>query len=186
MGIHPEMLTAMCDLPLPKGFRVAELGDQRIGPDGKGYRRLAMDWYLEHGCSAYVSIDGNSGGTMIWDLNRPLPSTMMAGFDLVTDFGTGEHIFNQAQVWQTLHELCVVGGYIIYDRPIAGYPAHGYYCVDPCLLDEVAEVNHYRVVLRGTRKTTRGTLMRGIWQRVLGGPFVVPQQGRYRASLTIC
>lgn len=183
MGIHLEFLDHIKALSLPRGFCVAELGDQRIAPNPTE-RRLAQDWYREIGCGTYLSIDGNGRGTMTWDLNRPLPDTI-GTYDLVTDFGTGEHVFDQAQVWRTLHNLCTMGGFIVWDRPTQGYPSHGYYCTDPCLFDDLAAANHYRVRLRETRKMPRGLLSRGIWQRVTAAPFVVPQQGRYQASLKI-
>jgi hypothetical protein len=186
MGILAEPLADLRALKLPHGFRVAELGDQWVTATKP--HRLAATWYREElHCGTYVSIDGNGRGTHRWDLNRPLPMGILSlgRFDLVTDFGTGEHIFDQAQVWRTLHDLCVVGGYIAFDRPAQGYPTHGYYCIDPCLLKDLVRVNQYRVVTSGVRKTSRGVLRRGIWQKLSADPFVIPQQGRYLPSLKI-
>jgi hypothetical protein len=186
VGILAEPLRAIVGLGLKPGFRVAELGDQWVTCVTP--HRLARDWYQQLGCGDYVSIDGNGRGTHLWDLNCPLPMGILSyvgRFDLVTDFGTGEHIFDQAQVWRTIHDLCTVGGYLAWDRPVKGYATHGYYCLDRCLFDDLEAANGYRVVERSRRKTSRGILERGIWQRVTAEPFKVPQQGRYQSSLKI-
>ena len=186
MGILAEPLSAMKALKLPKGFRVAELGDQWVTCVKP--HRLARDWYQALGCGDYVSIDGNGRGSLLWDLNEPLDLQhlpLRGSCDLVTDFGTGEHVFDQAQVWRTLHDLCRVGGYIAWDRPVKGYPTHCYYCLDRCLFDDLEAANGYRVIWRQRRKTSRGILERGIWQRMTADPFKVPQQGRYQSSLKI-
>src|SRR5262245_22979076 len=116
MGIQPEVAALIRALPLPKGFSVCELGDQ--GMCGEPIKRLAKVWYEEWGCGSYESVDGNGRGTLTADLNEPLA---LHPFDLVTDFGTGEHIFDQAQVWRTMHALTKPGGYIAFDRPAQGY-----------------------------------------------------------------
>lgn len=167
-------------LPLPPGFSVAELGDQWIT---EGERVLARDWYLgEMRAGRYESIDGNGRGSITADLNRPL-RPWPGVFDLVTDFGTGEHVFNQYQVWKTVHDLCRKGGFIVFDRPTQGYPVHCYYNTNECLFEDLARVNRYRVVRFERRATTRGELIRGAWQRLDDKKFHIPQQGRYRKIL---
>lgn len=180
MGIRPEMAAVVESLNLPKGFSVCELGDQTYTFGGG--RKVAAGWYLEHGAGRYESIDGNGRGTVTWDLNRNW-SGKVGQFDLVTDFGTGEHIFNQAAVWRTLHLLVKVDGYIVFDRPSVGYPEHCYYNSHKCLFDDLAKTNEYRVVLLKSAETTRGLLWCGVWQKVRAQKFRMPQQGRYRQSL---
>jgi hypothetical protein len=181
MGILKEPAQFVKALKLPKGFSVCELGDQWMSG---GAKQLAADWYKALGCGRYVSIDGNGRGTMTADLNRELP--VLEPFDLVTDFGTGEHIFDQAQVWRTLHGLTKPGGYLVFDRPSQGYPEHCYYRVDECLFRDVAEVNRYKVLELVTAPTPRGQLIRGVFRRPeTSEPFRVPQQSRYESSLVI-
>ena len=168
---------------LPPQFSVCELGDQWVTYGTPHV--LARDFYRELGCGRYDSIDGNGRGTITWDLNQKWVGGKR--YDLVTDFGTGEHIFNQANVWRTLHVLTKVGGYIVFDRPHAGYPEHCYYNIHKCVLEDVAAANRYRVLRLEHAKTVRGELWRGVFQKVDSGKFQVPQQGRYRKILTpIC
>lgn len=181
MGIQKECAAFIAGMRLPKGFSVCELGDQ--GMCGEPTKRLAKDWYLELGCGRYVSIDGNGRGTLTADLNLPIA---LEPFDLVTDFGTGEHVFDQAQVWRTLHTLTKPGGYIAFDRPAQGYETHCYYVTHECLYHDLAQANDYTVIWLTRALTKRGLLLRGVYQRPRTAmSFRVPQQGRYRASLVI-
>ncbi len=182
MGIQKEPAAFIAALGLPRGFSVCELGNQGICGEGKNIP--AQPWYETLGCGQYVSIDGNGRGTWTEDLNHPIFRGVR--FDLVTDFGTGEHIFDQAQVWRTLHELTKAGGIIAFDRPAQGYKTHCYYLTDECLYVDLAAANHYEVLWLAQATTGRGELIRGAFRRpTTAAPFVVPQQGRYRSSLVI-
>lgn len=181
MAILADVAAKIAALPLPAGFSVCELGDQ--GMAGEPTRRLAKAWYAERGCGRYVSIDGNGKGTLTADLNKPLT---LEPFDLVTDFGTGEHVFDQAQVWRTVHALTKPGGYIAFDRPAQGYHKHCFYLTNECLFRDLAEANAYEVVWLDKTTRERGELIRGIYRKPKTAlPFCVPQQGKYRPSLVI-
>jgi hypothetical protein len=183
MGIQKDVAAFIASMRgrLPLEFSVCELGDQ--GMCGEPTKRLARDWYRELGCGRYVSIDGNGRATLTADLNLPIA---IEPFDLVTDFGTGEHIFDQAQVWRTLHTLTKPGGHIAFDRPAAGYATHCYYVTHECLYEDIAAANDYVVRWLERATTKRGELIHGVFQRpLMPAPFRIPQQGRYRASLVI-
>ena len=188
MGILAEPLEFVRGLPLRKGFHVCELGDQWITHTTPHI--LARDYYeREMGCKRYVCIDGNGrSGALALDLNKPLPKNAGIGsFDLVTDFGTGEHVFNQAQVWMTVHYLCRPGGFIAFDRPTQGYSANGghcYYNTHMCLFTDLAAANEYEIIKLEHATTTRGELIRGVYRRPLKkNKFRMPQQGRYKKLL---
>lgn len=190
MGLQRDVADVIASLPLPTGFAVCELGDQGISWEAKGHKARA--WYESRGCGRYVSIDGNGQGTHTADLNLPLngpwtpqPSLRLNTFDLVTDLGTGEHIFDQAQVWRTLHALAKPGGFIAFDRPATGYGKHCFYLTNECLFRDLAAANRYDVVWMGRATQTRGELIRGVFRRVTADPFRVPQQGKYAPDLVI-
>lgn len=181
MGILEEPLAFMRKLKLRPGFSVCELGDQYV--TAKPRRYLAEEFYRELGCGKYVSIDGNGRGTYTHDLNLPLPADF-GRFDLVTDFGTGEHIFNQFQVFKTIHYLMKPkGGLFAFDRPTQGYPEHCYFNAHECVWRDLAWANRYKIVRLERRETTRGELIRGVMRRIGDRKFVVPQQGRYKKLL---
>jgi len=179
MGILAEPLQFIRDLKLEPGFTVCELGDQWITDSTP--HRLAKEFYKEIGCSHYESIDGNGRGTRTWDLNGPLPR--LGQFDLVTDFGTGEHIFNQYQVWRSIHYLTKRFGYLVWDRPSQGYKGHCFYLADECVYRDSAAANEWDIVTLEHKETTRGELIRGVMQRTGKQKFKMPQQGRYRKLL---
>jgi hypothetical protein len=182
MGILAEPAAMVAALRLPKAFSVCELGDQwltHVSPHA-----LAEPWYRSLGCGRYVSLDANGRGTMTVDLNQKL--ALKEQFDLVTDFGTGEHIFNQGQLWKSIHGLAKPGGYIAFDRPATGYPTHGFYLTDECLFRDLAAANRYEIVQLASGVTTRGSLWRGVFR--VPNPksgFLAPYQGRYRKSAQV-
>jgi predicted O-methyltransferase YrrM len=182
MGILSRPAAIVEALSLPAGFTVAELGNQIYRANGRVHD--AFHWYAGMGCANYTSIDANGKATVMADLNRPLNLDEMGLYDLVTDFGSGEHIFNQAQVWETLHDLCKVGGLIIFDRPKTGWTGHCFYNIHETLARDLAEANNYRIVHLETHTIEgHGELLFGILQKVSGAPFRYPQQGKYRARL---
>lgn len=180
MGLQRDVAAVIAGLPLPKYFSVCELGDQGLSWEAKGTK--AKDWYVERGCGRYVSIDGNGEGTLTADLNLPVK---LEPFDLVTDLGTGEHIFDQAQVWRTIHALTKPGGYIAFDRPAQGHEKHCFYLTNECVFRDVAEANDYVITWLDRTTRTRGQLIRGIFQKTTNAPFRVPQQGKYKPCLVI-
>jgi hypothetical protein len=166
---------------LPQGFSVCELGDQWI-THGTPHR-LAKDFYMEDlKCSRYVSIDGNGRGTLTADLNLPLPPSL-GQFDIVTDFGTGEHLFDQRQVFKSIHLLTKMGGYFVFDRPCQGYAVHCYWLANRCVYEDFAATNNYEILKLEETDTSRGKLLRGVFRRRGKNKFIVPQQGRYRKLL---
>ena len=182
MGMQAEPAELVRNLARRSGFSVCELGDQYTLH--KDRKTLSRDWFLELGAGRYEAIDGNGRGTIEADLNKPL--LMAVGqFDLVTDFGTGEHIFDQAQVWKTLHNLCKVGGHIIVDRPSEGYYGHCFYLINEGLIRDIAEANDYHLKTLWERKTPRGKLICGLMEKTVDAPFKVPNQSRYRKILKI-
>jgi hypothetical protein len=178
MAIWKGMADAISELPLPKKFHVAELGSQELA---YGPRVPAVTLYKELGCARYESIDGNRAGTVLHDLNLPLPD--IGTFDLVTDFGTGEHIFNQLQVCQTIHSLTKVGGYISVIRPEQGYPGHCFYRTDECVFRDIAAANGYQILLLTRMNASRGSNIFVIYRRIDKSNFQIPQQGRYGKDL---
>lgn len=182
MGILVRPLEMVAGLGLKPKFAVCELGDQWIT---HGERRLASVDYVKMGCSRYEAIDGNGRGTMTADLNLRLPihEGWASAFDLVTDFGTGEHVFNQYQVFKTIHDLCKAGGFMVFDRPAQGYEEHCFWLVNECVYRDLAAANGYEVMALENEATTRGKLLRGVMRKATDRKFIIPQQRRYHKLL---
>jgi hypothetical protein len=191
VGILKEPARFIADLRLRKGFSVCELGNQMMAGGEKG--RPAEAFYRALGCERYVSIDANGEGTYTHDLNTPVhlirhcaKRDEILEFDLVTDFGTGEHIFDQAQVWRTLHDLTRPGGYIAFDRPSEGYAKHCFYLITETLLQDIRRANNYEQIRLARKETPRGWLIRGVFRKhPTAEPFHIPQQHRYVPTLRL-
>lgn len=105
----------------------------------------------------YSAIDiFDAEGTILFDLNREEPTPEMRNrYDLVTNFGTTEHIINQYLAFKTVHEMTKPGGIMYHELPLAGFHMHGYFSYNPLLFIQVAEANQYEVVMQAYGKNDR-------------------------------
>jgi SAM-dependent methyltransferase len=183
MGIGPVHWTLVQSLDLPSGFTVCELGNQIYLLDGK--RGDGEELYRSLGCSRYTNIDGNGDGLIEADLNFPLELKWPGEFDLVTDFGTSEHVFDFAQCWRTIHSLCKPGGLIVFDKPYQRYKDHGFYNVHKTLIKDIARANRYEI-LRLIKDTSKdGERWIGVYRRTSEAPWQNPNQGKYTKRLKV-
>lgn len=194
LGPEPQALLRKLREKLPADFSVCDLGDQLYatapipGAQRKGKRMWkrepAIGFYRALGCGRYESIDANGNGTILADLNEPLPMGLPQ-FDLVTNAGTTEHVFNLAQCWRTIHDLTKPGGYIYGEQPTQGYLDHGLYNLQPTFVHDLARHNAYEIEHFECSPTTRGTIMRFIYRRTSPAAFQTPTQGRYKRKLKV-
>lgn len=155
---------------------------------------------------ASLDVNGYEACDVVHDLNVPLP-LVERRYSVIFDGGTSEHVFNQPQLLQTLHELCEVGGLIIHYTPVNNHVDHGFYQFSPAFHYEYYRANGYKIVnsyLVGSSRSFRrrrrlysyaplkfdsrsfggwGSQMLGSWiaVRKLDGSTagVMPQQSRY-------
>ena len=72
-----------------------------------------------------IDVDGSPGSIPL-DLNfDEVPSELKKRFQLVTNFGTTEHVANQLQAFKIVHDLTARGGVMIHHLPSQGYLNHG-------------------------------------------------------------
>lgn len=154
---------------IEKPQTVLELGaKQRMG---RSYR----EFYEQHGCR-YTSVDLNGTyGALALDLCQPLN---LGQFDLVTNFGTSEHVPDQGACWRNVHDACKPGGYVISATPQPGHwPKHGRYYPTEAWYLRLAELNGYRVLRLDTVRDWRDRgIVRFVGQRPSepGSFFVLP------------
>ncbi len=82
------------------------------------------------------------------DLNKDLEAEYQfhEQFDVVTNNGTGEHVFDQAAVYRNAHKLTRAGGLMVHVMPFVNYVNHGFYSFHPNLYHALAVANGYDVV----------------------------------------
>ncbi len=103
-------------------------------------------FYEMLGVEKYSCIDlGGDYGAIPLDLNMPLEDRSFYGqYDLVTDYGNNEHVFNTAEAYRTMHRLCRRQGIMAIIQVV--YKGNGYYAYDPSFFEGIAAANSYKIL----------------------------------------
>src|SRR4051812_37254305 len=95
---------------------------------------------------ASIDIDG-SPGSIALDLNYDeAPAETLGQYDLVTNFGTTEHIANQLNAFKVIHELTAPGGLMLHHLPAQGMFNHGLLNYNPKFFWMLMRSNGYKFV----------------------------------------
>jgi SAM-dependent methyltransferase len=93
---------------------------------------------------ASIDIDGSPDSIPL-DLNYDiLPDWARKKFDVVTNFGTTEHVANQLNAFKIIHDLTAPGGIMIHAVPAQGLVNHGLLKYNPKWFWMLARSNDYR------------------------------------------
>ncbi len=106
----------------------------------------ARSFYELLGIKKYSCIDLNGEKDVIrLDLNFPLKDHSLYGqFDMVTDHGCNEHVFNIAEAYRTMHRLCKPKGIMVIIQNVCR--TNGYYSFDLSFFEGIAAANNYRIL----------------------------------------
>lgn len=112
-------------------------------------RESAKSFYKDIGINDYTSIDLNGELNSIpLDLNNELTDkSLFNKFDLVTDFGSAEHVFNISECYKTIHKMAKVNGIIIICQTV--FKGNGYFYFDRSFLEGIAAANKYKILYSG-------------------------------------
>lgn len=136
---------------------ICELGDQQfMGCYGFNELSWVGDALKAQGYR-YVSIDWNGfGGAIKYDLCEEIEDeTLKGSFDIVTNFGTSEHVQNLYNCFRNIDYLCKVGGLMIHMVPkTGGWPNHCTHWVDEEFFEMVAGLCDYEIVEMFTENAT--------------------------------
>jgi len=92
---------------------------------GRGIQSVKpwMEWF---GCECVMWDYNGKDGAIQHDLTLPVDQKYFGHFDVVTNFGTSEHVLpTQIQCFKTMHDLCKVGGLMLHAVPGSGCNRHG-------------------------------------------------------------
>lgn len=108
-------------------YSVCELGTQQIYTADR-YGVYANVFYQDKGVSKYNCIDINwLNNSLYYDLSELIEGSGLQ-FDIVTDFGTSEHVCNLHNCWANKVNLCKPNGLIISENPKEGsWFEHGFH-----------------------------------------------------------
>ena len=115
--------------------------------------KLVSEMYKKIGLMKYKSIDTNGhNNSLVLDMNKDLVNDYDFNdqFDLVTNFGTTEHISNQYQIFKNMHDLCKINGLMIGIVPFQGALNHGFFNYQPLFFQYLALANKYDMNLYWT------------------------------------
>ncbi len=138
-----QLATKKCTDYLPDKFSVVEIGNQTFVGEGN-----TKDYYVSLGADSYIAIDVNERlDAVICDLNYPLNNFLKRRkASLVTNNGTSEHLFNQAQVFENIHKLCDTDGLMLHILPLTPWINHGFYNYNPIFFRDLSRVNGYKIL----------------------------------------
>ena len=137
-----------CEIPLAS-CDMAELGDQILKYRDRTRPSIALKEYFEARLKSHLSIDLNAlRGSIPYDLSKPLPPELYGKFDVVTNFGTSEHVSDQYRVLWNIHQLCRVGGLMYHTIPwlTPRWKGHCTFFYSIAFLEALAEINNYEVL----------------------------------------
>lgn len=133
---------------------VIELGAQNLyTSEYSGKRVYAHKLYEEHGIH-YECIDLNGENKAHrWDLSTKIKVNEQ--FELVTDFGTSEHIEKDGKhnievyynCWKIKFDLLNIEGIMINENPKTGnWPGHGFNYIDSTFYAELAKISDLKII----------------------------------------
>lgn len=205
-----SILQILEQVELPDRDMAVDFGSQRYTAQRIFDAKDTRDFYLKNGFKGYISYDVNDDpNNLPWDLNEPLQAYMQVS--LITNIGTGEHIFDQCSVFTNMHNLCKIGGVMFFHLPFTPWLNHGFYNFNPILFPALAYANKYNMLMlhigdREGRIThmpydelikEKGQVMLEqvaknasmplfvycAFQKKIDAPFKKPFQGKYKADI---
>ncbi len=129
--------------PLPQAQGEAKFDgvEQLLDPDAPMARRMWLWLGLEY---AAIDIDGTPDSIPL-DLNFDgVPQAEMGKYDVVTNYGTTEHVANQMNALKIVHDLAAPEGIMIHNLPCQGNFNHGLLNYSPKFFWMLARSNEYR------------------------------------------
>jgi hypothetical protein len=115
--------------------------------DRMANRGLASELFIRAGLK-YTSIDfADYPHTIRLDLNwQSLPVEHWGRYKFVSNSGTSEHILNQFNVFETIHNATAQDGLMYHGLPMGGDFSHGLFSYNPKFFWALAKANEYEIV----------------------------------------
>jgi hypothetical protein len=74
-----------------------------------------------------------------------VPTELVGRYDIVTNFGTTEHVANQLQSFKVIHDLATPGAIMLHVLPASGSPNHGLVSYNPKYFWMLGRSNGYKI-----------------------------------------
>jgi hypothetical protein len=151
MGIRAHSIKLLEDARVHLGYEnwngvsMYELGSQDLRKGGGLERGSSKDYFEKLGVKHdSIDIDGRHK-CLVLDLSKEINS--LPEYDVLSNYGTSEHIFNQYMVFKNIHNFVRVGGAMVHFVPATPYwKRHGFYTYSEDYFNSLADKNNYEVV----------------------------------------
>ena len=154
-------------------IKLCELGNQAVALSGFTFkpRPTGKDILSSRGVE-HVSIDLNGlDGALVLDLSKSIPN-LANQFDIVTNYGTTEHVYDQYAVFKNIHDFTKVGGVMVHSLPMKGYwRGHSPYLYAKKFPNILAVANDYKLILAEVQPRGRNFLLNCILRKENNNPF---------------
>ena len=119
---------------------------------------LAREFWTWLGFSyASIDIDGSPGSIPL-DLNYDeVPTEFIGKYDVVTNFGTTEHVANQLQSFKIVHDLATPGALMLHVLPTSGGLNHGLVSYNPKFFWMLGRSNGYKIAFMTMGQSERNS-----------------------------
>jgi SAM-dependent methyltransferase len=96
-----------------------------------------------------------------WTCDFNGPVTLPEQFDVATNFGTAEHVFNIGKLFHSMHDALRPGGVALHVLPAFGDIDHGFYNIHPTVYLDLAAANDYTIedIFYGDRWDIRNKML---------------------------
>jgi hypothetical protein len=130
-------------LAAPKPTHVVHGELEHLDPQAPAARDFWQWLGFKYAC---IDIDGSPDSIPL-DLNfDDAPSDNIGKYNLVTNFGTTEHVANQLNAFKIIHELTAIDGLMVHFLPAQGMFNHGLVNYNLKFFWMLARSNHYKSV----------------------------------------
>jgi Methyltransferase domain len=139
-----DLLAKLCKVPAPAlpepiGAGPDHLLDALAPRASDFYRALGFDY-------SCLDIDSDPNSFAL-DLNfDTVPQRLAGKFNLITNFGTTEHIINQLNAFRVIHDLSAPSAIMMHELPALGQINHGLFGYQPRFFELLARSNNYSVL----------------------------------------
>jgi hypothetical protein len=143
-------------------------------------------WFVWKG-KRHVSIDlSGEHGSLQLDLTKPIDPEILGGrFDVVTNFGTSEHVHDQFECWKNILNLCKENGIICCSIPVPGYwDQHGTYYPHYAWYRQLAAKNKLTIMSYNQAWWIRGLVNNVQFRKDKQTEFILPNPRFMHVELT--
>jgi hypothetical protein len=164
---------------LQQGVKMLELGCQNIYVQGYSPTTTSLEQFpKEFGVDMETWDILGCQNSKVVDLRKAVPKSEHLKYDVVTDFGTTEHVDGKYyQARKNIHDVCRVGGLMIHETPLTGHwIGHGHNYLTTNFYNQLANAMKYEVleltIEYAMGNTTDGGLVVCVLRKTEDLPFV--------------